>query len=86
MANFARVKELKMINVTSDDNCLFGNVSTIIYGKNSSSPENMKEQCAEFMKNNNEYYSELIVMDEQPAEVLMGLAKSNYMPFLDHWS
>ena len=38
------------------------------------------------MKNNNEYYSELIVMDEQPAEVLMGLVKSNYMPFLDHWN
>lgn len=67
MAEFARVKELRRIDVVSDDNCLFGNVSTIIYGKNCVSFERIKEKCAAFMKTNHEYYSNLIVMENQPS-------------------
>jgi hypothetical protein len=80
------VKEYRQINVISRDNCLFGIVSTILYGKNTGSFDRIKDKCAAFMRNNHEYYSEIITMDEQPHEVLMALAKTNYTPFLNYWN
>jgi hypothetical protein len=43
-------------------------------------------RIAEFMKDNKEYFSQLIDLDEQPRIVAEALEKDNYEPFLTWWN